>query len=74
MNILISLFVSIVLLIDFLKLKKNDKKVVYIYIGITILVLVISLLNRYEFFSISPIEIWIEKMKPITDWATLSLE
>ena len=74
MNILISLFVSIVLLIDFLKLKKNDKKVVYIYIGITILVLVISLLNRYEVFSISPIEIWIEKMKPITDWATLSLE
>ena len=74
MNILLILFVSIVLLIDFIKLKKDDKKVIYIYIAITAIALAIALMDKYQFFKTSPLETWIEEMKPLTDWIEAQLK
>ncbi len=74
MNILLILFVSIVLLIDFIKLKKDDKKILYIYIAITAIALAIALIDKYQFFKTSPVEMWIEKMKPITSWIETQLK
>ncbi len=74
MNVLLVLFVSLILLIDFVKLKKDDKAVPYIYIAITAIILAIALAHKYQFFRTSPIEVWIEKMKPLTDWIETHLK
>lgn len=68
MNVVLILLVTGVLLIDFAKLKKDNKKVSYLYIAIVAMALFVALADKYEFFEISPLEAGIEKMRPITDW------
>jgi len=61
MNIILIILVCSILLIDFVKLQNKNKKVISIYILITIIILVVAIADKYDFFTNSPFEIWIEK-------------
>lgn len=74
MDILLFLSVALLLLVDFFKLNKNDRKVLYIYMALSTLILAVTLLNRFEVFKASPLEIWIEKMMPLTRWVEAQLK
>jgi len=65
MNITMIILVCSLLLIDFAKLENKNKKTVYIYFLISILILVVSIVDKYVFFATSPFEVWIEKMNPM---------
>lgn len=69
MNIVLILLITIVLLIDFIKLKKNTRKVPYLYILIVAIALIVATADKYDFFTASPLEMGIKKVQPITDWA-----
>jgi len=65
MNITMIILICSLLLIDFVKLENKDKKTVYVYILISMLILVVGIVDKYDFFTTSPFEVWIDKVKPI---------
>ncbi|AKL93993.1 hypothetical protein CACET_c04830 [Clostridium aceticum] len=74
MKIILILLVAGVLMIDFVKLDKSNKKIFYIYGFIVIMILLVVIAEKYEFFKTTPIEIGVEKMRPITDWIEIKLQ
>ena len=68
MDILVALFLLIILIIDFGKLKKEDKKTSYVYVALVLMIAAVWLLSRFELMKMSPLEVGIEAFKPVTDW------
>ncbi|MCC5909333.1 MAG: hypothetical protein JJT76_02705 [Clostridiaceae bacterium] len=68
MDIILVLLIVGVLVIDFLKLKKSNKMLLYLYVVIVGMALSVAIADNYDFFKESPLEMGIEKMQPITDW------
>jgi len=66
MNITMIILICSLLLIDFAKLENKNKKTVYLYILISMLILVVGIVDKYDFFTTSPFEVWIDKVKPIS--------
>jgi len=65
MNITMIILICSILLIDFAKLENKNKKTVYLYILISMLILVVGIIDKYDFFTTSLFEVWIDKVKPI---------
>ncbi|KAB3531087.1 hypothetical protein [Alkaliphilus serpentinus] len=59
------MFFIILLVIDFLKLNKDDKGVLSVYLTIVLISAIVVVIYRYQLMP-SPLEILIEKMEPIT--------
>ncbi|QUH25254.1 hypothetical protein [Serpentinicella alkaliphila] len=68
MNIITTVVTGLVILVDFLRIEKSSKKIIIVYFFIVALAILTSLESKYQFFEISPFEIMIDKMQPITDW------
>lgn len=68
MDIILVLLIVGVLVIDFLKLKKSNKMLLYLYVVIVGMALSVAIADNYDFFKESPLEMGIDKMQPITDW------
>lgn len=67
MSIVINIIVFFAILIDFIYLDKRNKKAVYIYLSIVFLIIVVLVVDNYNLFK-SPLEVFINKMGPITNW------
>ncbi len=67
MNIVLVLLVTVVLVLDFATVNKDDKRAVFVYIGIVFLIIFVSLLDKLDALPVSPIEIFIEFMTPVID-------
>ncbi len=68
MSIVINIIVFFAILIDFIYLDKQNKKAVYIYLSIVFLIIVVLVVDNYNLFKLSPLEVFINKMGPITNW------
>ncbi|SES68871.1 hypothetical protein [Anaerobranca gottschalkii] len=68
MNFVLILLVFIVLLIDFLSFHKHQRKTLYVYGGLVFLILAISLFDKFEVFSMSPLETLLIKMEPVVEF------
>lgn len=68
MNIILMAFIAAILAVDFYRLKKTNPKIIYLYWGIVFCICIVFLLDQWDLFPISPVEIWIQKMTPLTDW------
>ena len=54
--------------IDLFKMNKKNGKFLGVYATIVIIAVLVVLVDEYGFFAKSPLELWIEKMEPITNW------
>ena len=68
MTIIVFILILGVIILDFTKLKKDDKKKSYIYITIVLMAATIFVVDKIELFKVSPLESFIKKMEPITTW------
>lgn len=67
MNYILIFLIGFVLLIDFIRLKKNNLKLIGIYLIIVTLILLVVISDKY-IFDISPLETALDKLQPINDW------
>ena len=74
MTIVVIILIAIVIIIDFIKLKKDDKGTVYVYISIVALTALVYTVSKFQVFKLSPLELFIEGMKPITTWVENALK
>lgn len=74
MNIVLIVLVFTVVLIDFIKLNRKNKKITYVYLVIVSLIIITFLVDQLELFKMSPLEAFIEGMEPITKWVETKLK
>ncbi|ABR49342.1 hypothetical protein Amet_3204 [Alkaliphilus metalliredigens QYMF] len=68
MNIILVLLITVILSIDFARLKKNKSEVLSLYIAVVAMILLVAAVDKYDFFETSPLEIGIRKLLPVTNW------
>ncbi len=68
MNFVLLLLILPIIIIDFIWVIRNDKKTIYIYVCIVALILLVIVVNSFDLIKTSPLEVFIEKMKPLTDF------
>ena len=68
MKIILPTLISLVLIIDFIKLDKTSKNIVFIYISIVVLIISVSTIDYFNLIKKSPIEAWVTMLNPITQW------
>lgn len=73
MKIIFILVIISILVIDYSKVK-STKKMGYIYLTLSLLAISIYIIDQYELVTVSPLEVWLEKMSPFTNWIETSFK
>ncbi|MBM7615459.1 hypothetical protein [Alkaliphilus hydrothermalis] len=74
MKILLPIVITIVVIIDFIKLNKEDKSVIFMYLFIVALAAAICVGDHLNLISTNPLEALISFTNPITQWIQLKLQ
>jgi len=74
MKIVLPILISLVVMIDFIKLNKTNKIVVFVYLSIVVLAATISTIDYFQLMKTNPLEAWISYMNPLTQWIELKLK
>ncbi len=74
MFIIIIVLVVAVVVLDFVRMKKENLKKSAIYLSIVTMSAIIYAVHKIEIFNTSPLEIFIKKMEPLILWLEKALK